>query len=121
MRRRRELGRHVADMLAVIANLTDPADTAMSGRFKRDNREVLEQIRQGDREAWPSVEHRLCDRDANCGNQSMNRRTGAREKDETVTLSRIIADCVQAHAFSDKVAKEVMGRLRSVEIDVVSR
>jgi len=63
MRRRREWGRHVADMLAVIASLTDPADTAMSERFKRDNREVLEQMRQAKRDAWSTIEHRLGDRD----------------------------------------------------------
>ena len=53
-------------------------------------------------------------------------------KDETVTLSRIVADCVQSqfryldnkvdpHAFGDRVAREVIGRLRSARIDVVSR
>jgi hypothetical protein len=31
-----------ADMRAMIADLTDPADTAVGGRFKRDNREVLD-------------------------------------------------------------------------------
>ena len=50
-------------MLAVIASLTDPADTAMSERFKRDNREVLEQMRQAKRDAWSTIEHRLADRD----------------------------------------------------------
>jgi hypothetical protein len=53
----------VADMLAVIANLTDPADSAMSGRLKRDNCEVLEQMRQAKRDAWWTIEHRLGDRD----------------------------------------------------------
>ena len=55
-------------------------------------------------------------------------------KDETVTLSRIVADCVQSQfryldnpaevdprGFGDRVAREVIGRLRSARIDVVSR
>jgi hypothetical protein len=55
-------------------------------------------------------------------------------KDETLTLSRIIADCVQAqyryfadpadvdpHDFGKRVAREVMDRLQSAGIDVVSR
>ncbi|HWN80312.1 MAG TPA: hypothetical protein VNN81_21015, partial [Bradyrhizobium sp.] len=55
-------------------------------------------------------------------------------KDETVTLSRIVADCVQSQfryldnpaevdprGFGDPVAREVIGRLRSARIDVVSR
>ena len=54
--------------------------------------------------------------------------------DETVTLRRIIADCVQSqfryldnrdrvdpHWFGDRVAQEVMDRLRSAGIEVVSR
>jgi len=50
-------------MLRVIAGPVDPDDTAPNGRFKRDNREALEQMRQADRDAWASVEHRLGDRD----------------------------------------------------------
>ncbi len=55
-------------------------------------------------------------------------------KDETVTLSRIIADCMQSqyrcladpadvdpHDFCKRVAQEVMDRLQSAGIDVVSR
>jgi hypothetical protein len=53
----------VADVLRAIANLSDPADTAMSGRSKRDNRDTLEQMRQADRDAWSTIEHRLADRD----------------------------------------------------------
>jgi hypothetical protein len=52
-----------ADMRELIATLTDPADMAMNGRFKRDNRDVLDQMRDGDRDAWNSVELRLADRD----------------------------------------------------------
>jgi hypothetical protein len=52
-----------ADMRAKIATLTDPADMAMNGRFKRDNAEVLDQMRDGDRDAWVSVEHRLAEQD----------------------------------------------------------
>jgi hypothetical protein len=52
-----------ADMRAMIATLTDPADTAVNGRFKRDNGAVLDQMRLADRDAWSSVEHRLGDRD----------------------------------------------------------
>jgi hypothetical protein len=127
MRRRRELGRHVADMLAVIANLTDPADTAMSERFKRDNREMLEQMRQAKRDAWSTIEHRL-------GDSRPRIARAAEMKDETVTLSRIIADCLQSqyryladaadvgpHDFCKRVAQEVMDRLQSPGIDVVSR
>jgi hypothetical protein len=38
-------------------------DTASNGRFWRDNREVLDQLRDGDREAWNSVQQRLGHRD----------------------------------------------------------
>jgi hypothetical protein len=50
-----------ADMLAAIAGLTDPAGTAMGGRFKRDNRDTPEQMRQADRDAWSAIEHRFAD------------------------------------------------------------
>jgi hypothetical protein len=55
----------VADMLRVIAELTDPDDTSVGGRFKRDNRDTLEQMRQAHRNAWSTIEHRLgdCDRE----------------------------------------------------------
>lgn len=53
----------VADMLRLIAELDDPEDTAATGRFKRANREVLEEMRQADRDAWNTVELRLADRD----------------------------------------------------------
>jgi hypothetical protein len=43
--------------------LTDPVDTATSGRFKRENREVVEQMRQADCQAWSTIEHRLGDRE----------------------------------------------------------
>jgi hypothetical protein len=36
----------VADMLRVIAKLTDPEDTAATGRFNRANRDTLDQMRQ---------------------------------------------------------------------------
>jgi hypothetical protein len=43
-------------MLHVIAELTDPEDTATTGCFKRANRDALDQMRQGDRDAWATVE-----------------------------------------------------------------
>ena len=46
-----------------VEGLNDPADTAPSGRFKRDNRDTLEKMRKADRDAWLTVEHRLADRD----------------------------------------------------------
>jgi hypothetical protein len=52
-----------ANMRAIIAKLSNPANTAKGGRFKRDNRDTLQQMPQGDRDAWSSVEHRLGDRD----------------------------------------------------------
>jgi hypothetical protein len=52
-----------AEMLRVIAGLADPEDTATNGRFKREIRDILERMRQADREAWSAVEHRLGDRD----------------------------------------------------------
>jgi hypothetical protein len=52
-----------ADMLCVIADLNDPDDTAINGRFESGNREVLEQMRQAERDAWSTIEHRLGDRD----------------------------------------------------------
>ena len=36
----------VADMLRVIAALTDAEDTAATGRFQRANRDTLDQMRQ---------------------------------------------------------------------------
>jgi hypothetical protein len=55
-------------------------------------------------------------------------------KDETVTLGRIIADCMQSqyryladaadvgpHDFCKLVAQEIMDRLQSARIDVVCR
>jgi hypothetical protein len=50
-------------MLVASAGLTDPADTATNGRFKRDNRDTLEQMRQADRSAWSAVEQCLDDRE----------------------------------------------------------
>jgi hypothetical protein len=47
---------------AAITGLTDPADTATNGRFKRDNRDTFEQMRQADCSAWSAVEHHA-DRD----------------------------------------------------------
>jgi hypothetical protein len=47
----------------VIAGLNDPDDTAPGGRFKHDNRENLEQMRQSNRQAWSTIEHSLGDRD----------------------------------------------------------
>jgi hypothetical protein len=52
-----------ADMRRVIANLSDPADTAMSGRFRRDNRDTLRQMRRTNPDAGSTVEYRLPDRD----------------------------------------------------------
>jgi hypothetical protein len=39
--------------------LTGLADAAINRWFQRDNREALPQLRQADREAWNTVEHRL--------------------------------------------------------------
>jgi hypothetical protein len=47
----------------VIAELIDPEDTAATGRFKRGNRDTLEQMRKADRDAWSTVMRRLGDRD----------------------------------------------------------
>jgi hypothetical protein len=52
-----------ADMLRVIVGLAYPDDTATNGRFKREHRHTPEQIRQADRDAWTTVEHRLGERD----------------------------------------------------------
>ena len=38
-------------------------DTASNDRFQRDNRDVLEQMRDGDCDAWNSVQLRLGERD----------------------------------------------------------
>jgi hypothetical protein len=51
----------VADMVRVIIDLTDPEDAAPTGRFKRANRETLEEMRLNDRDAWNTVELRLAD------------------------------------------------------------
>jgi hypothetical protein len=55
-----DLEETAAEMLAAITSLTDPADTATNGQFKRDNRDTLEQMR---RSAWSAVKHQLADRD----------------------------------------------------------
>jgi hypothetical protein len=52
-----------AEMLRVFAGLTDPNETAVSGQFKRENREVLEEMRQADCDTWSIVEHHFGDRD----------------------------------------------------------
>ena len=52
-----------AAMRARIATLEDPADTELGGSFKRDNRDVLNQMRDGERDAWNSVERCLGERD----------------------------------------------------------
>ena len=52
-----------ADMLCVTADLNDRDDTAINDRFKGENREVLEQMRQSNRQAWSTIEYAA----ANCG------------------------------------------------------
>jgi len=52
--RRRQLP---AQLLAGIA-ISDRADTAIDGRFNRENPEALEQMRQADRDAEGAVELR---------------------------------------------------------------
>ena len=47
----------------VIAGLNDRDDTAINGRFKGENGDVRGQMRQAERDAWSTVEHRLGDRD----------------------------------------------------------
>ena len=49
--------------VSVIAGLASRDDTAGNGRFQRDNRAVLDEIRDGDRDAWSSVQLRLGERD----------------------------------------------------------
>jgi len=51
----------VADMVRVIIDLTDPEDAGPAGRFKRANRDTLEEMRLNDRDAWNTVELRLAD------------------------------------------------------------
>jgi hypothetical protein len=53
----------VADMLRVIADLTDLDDTVATGRFVNANRAALEEMREADRDAWGTVMHRLGDRE----------------------------------------------------------
>jgi hypothetical protein len=48
-------------MLRFIAGLSDPDDTSVGGRFKRDNRDTLEQMRQAHHNAWSTID-RLGDR-----------------------------------------------------------
>jgi hypothetical protein len=52
-------------MLRFIAGLSDPDDTSVGGRFKRNNRDTLEQMRQAHVNAWSTIEHRIgdCDRE----------------------------------------------------------
>jgi hypothetical protein len=47
-----------AEMLRVIGGLNDPDDTASNGRFKRENREVLDQLRQADRAGGGTLRER---------------------------------------------------------------
>jgi hypothetical protein len=85
----RRLGRYERGHAQCTCRANDRDDTAINGRFKGENREVLEQMRQAERDAWSTVEHR-------------HRRSrpriarAAAMKDETVTLSRIVAHCVQS-------------------------
>jgi hypothetical protein len=57
------LGRYRRGNEAGDRGLNDPADPYTNGRFKRENREVLEQMRQADRDARLTIEHRLGDRE----------------------------------------------------------
>jgi hypothetical protein len=50
-------------MIRRISELTDLDETAATGRFTRANRDVLDQMREVDRDAWNTVMHRLGDRD----------------------------------------------------------
>jgi hypothetical protein len=43
--------------------LTSRNETAGNGRFQSDNRDVLDQMRDGDSDAWNSVQLRLGERD----------------------------------------------------------
>jgi len=52
-----------SETLRVIGGLPQPDHTAVGGRFKRDNRETLEKMRQSNRQAWSTIEHSLGDRD----------------------------------------------------------
>jgi hypothetical protein len=52
----------VKDLLAVIAGITDPADTGPRGRFKWQNRSTLEGLRIADRQAWGYVQQQLAER-----------------------------------------------------------
>ena len=51
-----------ADMEALIATLTDPAQTAPNGGFMAANRQTLELMRSGNKNAWSTVNYRLNDR-----------------------------------------------------------
>jgi hypothetical protein len=63
-----------AETRQVIAGLMSRHDTASNGRFQRRNRAVLDQMRDGDRDAWNTVQLRLGDHDANCASAARDRR-----------------------------------------------
>jgi hypothetical protein len=105
-------------------------DTAANGRFDRASRDRPEQMQRADRDTGGhhAPARRLPPRIAR--ETAMNRQG----KDETVAVRRVVADCARSqfryfadranadpHDFGDRVANEVMQRLRSVGIDVVSR
>jgi hypothetical protein len=56
--------------LLVIAGLASRDDTASNGRLQLDNRDVLGQMRQADRDAWQSVRVRLGERDCELREQT---------------------------------------------------
>jgi hypothetical protein len=105
-------------------------DIDTNGCFDRASRDTAEQMQRANRDAWGrhAPAGRLPLRIE--GETAMNRQG----KDETVALRRIIVDCVQSqyrclvdpadvdpHAFGDRLACDVLDRLRSAEINVVSR
>lgn len=50
-------------MVVKIKTLTDLADTAADGRFISVNRDDLDEMRRGNRNAWSTVNHELAERD----------------------------------------------------------
>jgi len=50
-------------MLRLIADLSELDDVVVNGRFLNANRDTLDQMRQADRDAWATVNHRLGDRE----------------------------------------------------------
>jgi len=113
----------VADMLRVIADLTDLEEHREHWPLQARNRDALEEMRQADRDAWTTVMHRLGDRDRELreGESGTTRPSSTGSSLMSWRAAFENRDRVDPHTFGRLVAQEVIQRLETADIVVVSR